>query len=150
MTSDKIAHWHHKNAVSKVVQADLEGNKEEGNTMQHPQFGEIICKVCDAGTLVKKKKRVFSPTVVTIGYLILIPSMAGIALWGIQLWGSTKEAIRFFQGDPLANGTAAFASAGLTLALIYCSFTGGLVGFLLIMKKKVLQCTHCDAVTPAS
>jgi hypothetical protein len=48
-------------------------------------------------------------------------------------------------------GPGAFVVAGgLCLFVIVMSFIGGLLGWLLIMRKRVLQCTRCGAVVPAS
>jgi len=47
-------------------------------------------------------------------------------------------------------GAGAVIGGGLSILLIICCFVGGLLGWLLIMKKKVLQCTHCSAIVAAS
>jgi hypothetical protein len=39
---------------------------------------------------------------------------------------------------------------GFSIFVIVTSFVGGLVGWLLIMRKRVLECTHCGAIVPAS
>jgi hypothetical protein len=45
---------------------------------------------------------------------------------------------------------AAVVGGGISLFIIIMSFVGGLLGWLLIMRKRVLQCTRCGAVVPAS
>jgi hypothetical protein len=45
-------------------------------------------------------------------------------------------------------GTA--IAGGFSLFLIVSSFVGGLLGWLLILKKRVLQCNNCGAVVAAS
>jgi hypothetical protein len=47
-------------------------------------------------------------------------------------------------------GAATLIAGGLSLLIIFTSFVGGLVGWLLIMRKRVLQCIRCGAVVPAS
>ena len=47
-------------------------------------------------------------------------------------------------------GAATVVASGLCLFVIVVSFVGGLLGWLLIMRKRVLQCTRCGAVVPAS
>jgi len=37
-----------------------------------------------------------------------------------------------------------------SILITVASFVGGLLGWLLIMRKRILQCTHCGAVVPAS
>jgi hypothetical protein len=44
----------------------------------------------------------------------------------------------------------AVVAGGICLFVIVTSFVGGLLGWLLIMRKRVLQCTRCGAVIPAS
>ncbi len=41
-------------------------------------------------------------------------------------------------------------ASGILVFFALAAFVGGLLGWLLIMKKKVLICTHCSAVVPAS
>jgi hypothetical protein len=45
-------------------------------------------------------------------------------------------------------GTAIAGGLGIVLIIIF--FVGGLLGWLLIMTKKVLQCVSCNAVVAAS
>jgi hypothetical protein len=65
-----------------------------------------------------------------------------------------RTAVRDAQSSVSAHtaGTDAGAvvAGGLSLFVIVMSFVGGLLGWLLIMRKRVLQCTRCGAVVPAS
>ena len=47
-------------------------------------------------------------------------------------------------------GAATLLAGGFSLLIIFTSFAGGLVGWLLIMRKRVLQCVRCGAVVAAS
>ena len=47
-------------------------------------------------------------------------------------------------------GAGSFIAGGLSIFMIVLSLVGGLLGWLLIMKKKVLQCTNCNAIVAAS
>lgn len=49
-------------------------------------------------------------------------------------------------GASIGAGIGGLAGVGLTIG----SFVGGLLGWLLIMKKKVLQCNACQSVVAAS
>ena len=49
-----------------------------------------------------------------------------------------------------ANTPVAFLRSGFAVALGIGSFVGGLLGWLLVMKKRVLQCDVCGAVVNAS
>jgi hypothetical protein len=47
-------------------------------------------------------------------------------------------------------GTATLVAGGLSIFVIVAAFIGGLLGWLLIMRKRVLQCARCGAIVPAS
>lgn len=47
-------------------------------------------------------------------------------------------------------GIGAAIAGGASIFYIIASLIGVLVGWLLVMRKKVLQCTNCGSVTPAS
>lgn len=49
----------------------------------------------------------------------------------------------------LSRGAGVIAG-GLSLFVTVGSLVAGLLGWLLVMKKRVLQCDDCGAVTPAS
>jgi hypothetical protein len=50
----------------------------------------------------------------------------------------------------VGKGAATMVAGGFSLFVITMSFVGGLLGWLLIMRKRVLRCTRCGAVVPAS
>ena len=100
----------------------------------------IICKVCDRGELRRKQLYRMSGMVVFVGYLLLVPSVVGI-LWSIALFFN-------FVGDEATD--VAVLGGGLSIATAIASVVGGLVGWLLVMKKRVLQCSVCGAVINAS
>jgi len=204
----------------------------------------LTCKVCDSGTLTSKSVFRMSGPAVAIGFILLIPSIAGMIFSGLILVGAFS-----YQGNgsrvtmPVQNASfqsafdanfrqscaksfmqrsaAAGISASLPLAERYCecalstfkqtssetiaahacfdrandgtldtlgpgvddfysgntaseghagegdslfrvigsvsavalgvaSFVGGLLGWLLVMRKRVLQCDTCGAVVSAS
>lgn len=49
-----------------------------------------------------------------------------------------------------APGLAACCGGGFSVVIMIASFVGGLLGWLLIMRKTVLQCFRCGAVVAAS
>ena len=49
-----------------------------------------------------------------------------------------------------AAGAATVIGGGIGIFLAVILFIGGLLGWLLVMKKKVLYCTNCSAVVPAA
>lgn len=161
------------------------------------------CQLCGSGQLTRTKRYRMSGTVVTIGYILLIPSILGIVtsllfvalpIVGVgatagQMRQQSRQALvdagipdpiveKVLNGEQLVadertslteqqarvvldvqTGQAAAAVGAccgvglLGLGGIFgaiVSFVGGLLGWLLVMKKRVLECATCGAVFPAS
>jgi hypothetical protein len=81
-----------------------------------------------------------STPVVAIGYIILAPSVLFIIVCVLSI----------FRIGELSNSEGSAMFSGILIFFALAAFVGGLLGWLLIMKKKVLCCTHCSAVVPAS
>ena len=103
----------------------------------------VRCKVCDAGTLTQQKKHRMSGPVVAIGYILLIPSVLGI-LFSVFMFFTTASM------SHAANGAGSGIAGGIAIFLGLVFFVGGLLGWLLVMKKQVLECNTCGAVVNAS
>ncbi len=163
----------------------------------------IRCKTCDDGELVKRKAYRMGGVVVLIGYILLIPSLLGMAGSGMmcvatgaaaggtfeQIEGDARAMLTTAQvpadvveetvamrplsdvdrarltpeqvrvvNDARRDVAAGSAGAGVGIAMLggssaflfMTSLVGGLLGWLLVMKKRVLQCKSCGAVTAAS
>jgi UPF0716 family protein affecting phage T7 exclusion len=54
------------------------------------------------------------------------------------------------KAQTVGAGAGTAIGGGIALFFMVCSFVGGLLGWILIMRKKVLQCAHCEAVVAAS
>lgn len=106
----------------------------------------VQCKTCDVGALQRLTRYRLSPVVVTIGYILLLPSFAGIA-WGLFL---LALAMRGFTSGDSAGAVLGFAMAAVAASIAFVSFLGGLLGWLLVMKKTVLACDHCGATVAAT
>jgi hypothetical protein len=52
--------------------------------------------------------------------------------------------------DDVATGVAQVIDSGFAIAIGIGSFVGGLLGWLLVMRKRVLKCNFCGAVVNAS
>jgi hypothetical protein len=164
---------------------------------------EIPCKVCEAGRLQRRRRYRMSGIVVLIGYILLIPSVIGMASATVTCAGTgaaVETASRESQDDArnalmtasippdivervlsmetLSDSTrarltreqqrvvddtrlelsattlgtdAGAAVVGLGSAFIFVtSLVGGLLGWLLVMKKTILQCNRCGAAVAAS
>jgi hypothetical protein len=102
------------------------------------------CKVCERGVLVPKKVFRMSGPVVIIGFIFLIPSILGMSASALVL-------VTAVLSKPLGISINAPAFiATIAVAIGISSFIGGLLGWLLVMKKRVLQCSICGSTVSAS
>lgn len=71
-----------------------------------------------------------------------------------SLTASQRQTVEDVQTEMTAGtagaGIGATIAGGFSVFVLISSLVGGLLGWLLVMKKKVLQCTHCGAVVAAS
>jgi hypothetical protein len=162
----------------------------------------IQCRVCGQGYLYTVKVHRLSGPAVSIGYILLMPSLLGIVLclgfilatWigafaypgvapqtlqGLEdtnvpgelrqslkaghrateaemasLTSEQERQVQRANGDIEMSqlGSGCFAACGTGIALIgaVLSFMGGLFGWLLVMRKRVLMCNFCRATIDAS
>ena len=115
---------------------------------------EIPCKVCEKGVLLHQRVYRMSGPAVVIGYILLIPSLIGILLSGlftVASWiGIASSASQTPQVSAEAAGCAGCLSSCFGIVGIVFCFVGGLLGWLLIMKKNVLKCNLCGSIVAAS
>lgn len=116
----------------------------------------ITCKVCDKGSLHLKTVNRFSPPVVVIGWVFVVPSVFGILAsigFGILMLISTAGASAQ-AGDEATTQAGVILGGGIGIGGAVCmgitSLVSGLLGYLLIMRKRVLKCDNCGATTTAS
>ncbi|MBI4828630.1 MAG: hypothetical protein HY804_07450 [Nitrospinae bacterium] len=94
----------------------------------------------------------FSQIVVLIGYIIIVPSIVGMLIGGNTCIASFQiggEAISQARDDSAVGAGAVLGTTlgvGISLFIIISSLVGGLVGYLLIMKKKVFKCNQCGFI----
>ena len=121
------------------------------------QPGQAIvqCKTCDSGQLHLNTNYRMSTPVVAIGYILLIPSILGMLVTLFMLVLMLVESF----GIPAANWLNPLfvdwvRSLPFPVIFFLCVgvsfFISGLVGWLLVMKKKVLRCSNCGATVAAS
>jgi hypothetical protein len=171
--------------------------------LRHTLPFPIACRTCGAGELVRRKIFRMSPPVVAIGFILLVPSILGIAFcvtMGLlsnaatntvsegtrqqvkdeltkaavpdedieaimnsqpltqaqdqSLTPDQNNAINKANADLAVNrfgsGVAGGVFTGLEFVGVILFFVSGLLGWLLVMRKRVLQCQHCGAVVAAS
>jgi len=107
--------------------------------LQAARLGGAACRVCQQpGSLEIRKIHRFSTPVVVIGWLILLPTFLGMAAGALGLAGAGLAASH--------GGDAALSTTPIWIFIIIASFMGGLLGYLLVMKKKVITCSRCGGV----
>jgi rubrerythrin len=135
-------------------------NEEKSKATSQPQQEAIasthepLCRTCELGRLLKLNQYRMSLPVVIIGYFLLVPSAIGMLLniLGLifYLIGAGSVVSQSATPDKGLTVLATTLGSAFFLFFLVLSFVGGVFGWLLIMKKKVLQCTHCGAVVAAS
>lgn len=106
----------------------------------------IQCKTCDEGELVSKKKYRMSGIVVFIGYIFLIPSFLGVLVSSFFLIAAIFSA----SATDVDTGAVTAVFGGISIFIFISSIVGDLLGWLLVMKKRVLQCSFCRAIVAVS
>jgi drug/metabolite transporter (DMT)-like permease len=99
---------------------------------------ELRCKVCDAGTL--RRRQVFrkTRTAVDVGYVMLASSIPSFVICILSF--VTLPSHR-------AGDTSNAPSAGPFLLLGLTALISGLFGWVLVMKKDVLECNVCRNIS---
>lgn len=95
---------------------------------------KLDCKNCNGKqSMYKAEIDRFSPVVVIIGWIIVTPSLLGIFVSTIMLFSGMN-------GD-------SFTGIRVTISLAFGVFSllSGLLGYILIMKKKVYKCNICGS-----
>jgi hypothetical protein len=115
---------------------------------QQPEVA-ITCKVCDRGTLARKNPYRLARGPVFIGYLLLIPSAIGLCIaicFAFLILTVSSDPSH----NPEARAIVGTVGIGVVAAGAIATVIGSLLGELLIMKKRVLQCSTCGATISAS
>jgi predicted phage tail protein len=100
----------------------------------------------------RKRHRLSGPAVV-IGYILLVPSLLAIAgdLVLILVVAAATAPISASHTGAAADKAVA---GGMGVCFLSCMgvsfFISGPLGWLLVMKKRVLQCSNCGGLVAAS
>ena len=118
----------------------------------------IRCSTCKQGFLSRQRLYRMSTPVVVIGYILLVPSILGIALTVVvhgvlvlmSLFGSAGGAAVQDPNAAAAGGvlTPFFLLSAACYVVVF--FVAGLIGWILVMQKTVLKCGHCGLSLDAS
>jgi len=113
---------------------------------------KLDCNACkNEKTMQATKVPKFSSFIRFIGYLIALPSVLGV-LFAIIMLISTSSASTEVMSAAQTDAEAAGAAIGATLGfgfsafIAFSSLVGGLIGWLLLMKKKVYKCLTCGFI----
>jgi len=112
----------------------------------------LDCGACKSEkTMVATSIPRFSGFIRFIGFLIATPSVIGV-LFALTMFlstsNTTNEILSAAQSNAETSGVAIAATIGygFSAAIAFSSLVGGLVGWLLLMKKKVFRCTRCGYI----
>lgn len=101
--------------------------------------------------MVPTKISKMSPVVVVIGWILALPSMLGVIIAIMMLFASVSaghevSAQAASQAEAAGAAIGAGLGVGMSMFIGIFSLVGGLLGYLLIMKKKVYKCVSCGFV----
>lgn len=130
------------------LRSDMDTNKLASNATAQSL---PLCKVCDTGRLQPKQVHRLGGVVAAIGYLLLLPAVVfmGVSIGTVLL--SYSSAVS--ETDPSQMESARGAAAVMTVlggGAVITALVGSLLGWLLVMKKRILQCDACGATVAAS
>lgn len=99
---------------------------------------KLDCAACKTEKSMAKTKVARFPLFIQfIGGLIAVPSFLGMLAGGIAVARSIAA---------VHNGVEIGAGSVFGMAIIATSAIGGLIGWLLVMRKKVYKCTSCGYI----
>jgi hypothetical protein len=113
---------------------------------------KLDCNACKSGVSMKADIiPKFNMILRIIGYIIVIPSVFGVIIAiiiFISTGSATSGVMSTAQSGAEATGAAIGATIGFGFSIfIGCSsLVGGLIGWLLLMKKKVYKCSICGFI----
>jgi len=95
----------------------------------------IDCQACklEAGMMAAELPR-FPPFIRFLGYILVIPSMVGVFVTSLAF------------GASMSMGMESSLSLTMFVILVCSSLVGGLIGWLLLLKKKVYRCGRCGYI----
>ncbi len=105
---------------------------------------KLNCQSCNAEkSMVATKVSKFGGVVKVIGWLIVTPSVIGIVMFTISAFMiANQQKGHNSPSDDVATGGAEL----VCFLLAGASMVGGLVGWILISKKKVFKCGVCGSI----
>lgn len=109
----------------------------------------LNCNACGGHqTMGPAKVSKMSGVVQVIGWLFVAPSALGVALAALMMLASVMAtgevaADAVTEAERAGAGLGLMAAGGMSACVGVSSLISGLIGYLLIMKKKVWKCHTC-------
>ena len=113
---------------------------------------QLDCNACKtASSMIATKIARFSDIIRAIGVILLIPSFLGFGFAGLVFLSTvmaTSDVMSHAQTDGAQAGAAIGSALGIGFSLFVgvISLVGGLLGWLLLLKRKVYKCLRCGYV----
>ena len=101
--------------------------------------------------MVATKVARFSAVIRAIGIILLIPSFLGFAIGGLFFISTiiaTANVMPAAQSEPEQAGAAIgfVIGFGFSIFIGVISLVGGLLGWLLLLNRKVYKCVRCSSI----
>jgi hypothetical protein len=92
----------------------------------------------------------FNTIIRIIGFILVIPSILGFAyalllfvgILGVTQQGGSSHDV----GSAIGQACGGILACGSAAAIVTGSLVGGLVGWLLLLKRKVYRCSNCGFI----
>lgn len=120
------------------------------------QIPHLDCSACHGkGSMDPTSVGRFSPAVQAIGIILLMPSFATIILGAscVMCSPSMIDADRLQRlphesvaAETVAQGLAGVLSCGTGTLIVITGLVGGLLGWILVMRRKVWRCRQCGFI----
>ena len=134
------------------AQKPLPARKQPVIMPPNPNKIRLDCRACDSKkTMIAGSVPRFNGIIRMIGTIIVIPSLIGVAISMVGLLSTCMGSHEVMQSAEIAENAAASAGAtigaaigfGVFLFTAAISLVSGLVGWLLLLTRKVYRCTVC-------
>lgn len=141
-----------RNKRATREQTQLKPSSERPPTRSAPGRMLLDCSACkNDRTMEPTKVHRFGGFIRLIGYIIVLPSVLGVVLAVILFIGgtsATSDVINTATSDAEKAGAAIGGAMtfGFAIFLGGASLVGGLVGYLLLISKKVWRCITCGYI----
>ena len=113
---------------------------------------QLDCNACKTdGTMKPTKVARFNTILRVIGYVIVLPSLLGVAFAFTTCFATAdaaNEVMAQAQSGAETAGATIGAGIGYGIALFIgaSSLVGGIIGWLLLLKRKVFRCMQCGFI----